>query len=284
MDDRHGEDHEHRGEGKNHKQRVFHRSADVLLVFPFAYTRVFLVVLREQDDADAVNERRRDRGEELVGVVHCAHRAVSESCHGRGVGKIAPQEDARRKHRYDGRAEKELHVRIAESQRGIESEFFLDPARYRHCQLQYPCKTHDEDVTQHILAACKQREEHDQQNVVRQTQTSLQRVVFHGLEHGNEQINEHDQRQREHADLHIGAKNRRVRIRHVQKLRDRRKLHDQRQQCCEHEAHNERYADQVACRAKCLLTVGLQFFGDDRDGGDAQSVGHGREDIDRIVV
>ena len=201
VDDRHGKGGKQRRERQDNKQRVFYRAADVALVFLRIYLRIGQIVFREQHNADAVDKRRCDRREELVRIVHGAHGAAAECRNGIGVCQIAQQEDGRGEHRHDRRAGEELEIGITEVQPGDEPEFFAHDTRDRHGKLQQPRKADDQHIFEHALTAGKQHEKHDQQQIVRQAQTALQRIVLHGLEHGDQQVDDHDQRQRQQADL-----------------------------------------------------------------------------------
>ena len=284
VDDRHGKGGKQRRERQDNKQRVFYRAADIALVLLRVYLRIGQIVFREQHNADAVDKRRCDRREELVRVVHGAHSTAAECRHGIGVCQIAQQEDGRGKHCHDRRAGEELEIGITEVQPGDEPEFFAHDTRDRHGKLQQPRKADDQHIFEHALAAGKQHEKHDQQQIVWQAQTALQRIVLHGLEYGDQQVDDHDQRQRQQADLQICPQGRQVGVAHAEPVADGGEADQHREQHDDQRTHEHTHADQVPGYGEGLVPVLGKVARDHGDGRNAKRVGDGREDVDRIVI
>ena len=165
-----------------------------------------------------------------------------------------------------------------------QPELFPHDARDRHGKLQQPGKADDQHVLEHALAAGKQHEKHDQQHIIRQAQAALQRIVLHGLEHGDQQVDDHDQRQRQHADLQVHPQRWQVGVAHAEPVADGREMNHDRGEPDDQRAHEHAHADQVPGHGKGLVPVLGKVPRNHGHGRDAQGVGDGREDINRIVI
>ena len=83
----------HRADRQDEKQRIFRHVPDVAKIALRVLLRELAVKAREHDRADAVEHARRERGEELIGIVERTDGAVVERRGGRRVDEIAEQKD-----------------------------------------------------------------------------------------------------------------------------------------------------------------------------------------------
>ena len=189
-----------RGKRKDHKKRAVQRRAHVALVSIVVGAGERPVVLWEEHNADAVDQRGGHGGKQLICVIDAADRTVAVGLNSVRIGQIAPQEDGGGKQRHQRGPAKELQIRVAQPQAGAKHKASLPGNGKDHRQLQKPGEAHCRHIFRHLLRTGKEQQKQDQRKIVGQAQAALETVISHGLKYCHQQIDQDDQRKRGQAD------------------------------------------------------------------------------------
>ena len=274
----------HRADGEDKEQRVLRHIPDIAEVTLRVLAGELAVEAREHDRADAVEHARRERGEELVGIVEGAHRAVVERGGGRGVDEVAEEKHRGREDGDERRFEIGADVvRPAVEHRSVDI-MLLPRVWNAHAELEQPRAGARDDDAQNAPPCAECQQEDGEEGVVGDAHAALQLVVVGRLKDGDVQIRRRHDRQGAGHDADIAHQPRKLRCVGVPEHTDERRRgqdlpnrdHDQRAE--------QRHGHQVVRRALAAPAVGGKFLGEDRHRRDAQRVADGREKVERGVV
>ena len=280
-DDIRAEGTHHRADRQDKEQRIFRHVPDVAEIALRVLLRELAVKAREHDRADAVEHARRERGEELVGIVERAHRAVVEGGGGRRVDEVAEEEDRRCKHRDErGLKVSADVVRLAVEHRAVEIAL-LSGVGDAHGELQKPRARGSDDDALDAPLRPQCHEENRQKRIVRDAHAALQFVVVGRLEDGDIQIGRRHDRQRTGHDADILRKARQLRSVKIPDRADKRRGGKELPQADRRKRGKQRDGHQIVGSAHAALAVGGKFLRQDRHRRDAQCVAHRRKEVER---
>ena len=153
-----------------------------------------------------------------------------------------------------------------------------------HSQLQQPRRRHCRHVPAHTHLSGEHGQKQNQRQIVGNGHTALEDKVLQGLHQRYQQVCRADHRQRQGHHPHIGPQLRRLLRRSVPQG-----LHQGGVGRADpHRRHRrtDQYGDgqQISGSFVALFPAAAETGGEDGDGGDAQGVSRGSEEIDAVVI